>query len=164
MVIDGLAGGLHHKHIAAAHRLVDGDRRLAVSKALNLRLTQLCPHQLADLLGQRGIGISGKHLDILTVRNHCYRPLSVVSYVVALMMRSISVSAFPKPGLQLCQRISPIDRQPARHQLRHLHVVGHSLPPCLPQLMAGGRIGKPWSGLRRRKRGAAEHQHRTWRI
>jgi hypothetical protein len=52
VVVDGLAGGLDHEHVAAADGLIQGDENLAVGKGADLRLTQLGAHQLADLLRQ----------------------------------------------------------------------------------------------------------------
>ena len=69
-VVDGLAGGLDEEHVAAADGLVQGDEGLTVSEAFDLCLAQLGADELADLLCQRGIGVAGKDLDILAVRNH----------------------------------------------------------------------------------------------
>ena len=69
-VVDGLAGGIDEEHVAAADCLVQGDGRLAVGEALDLRLAQLDADELADLLCQRGVSIAGEDLHILAVRNH----------------------------------------------------------------------------------------------
>ena len=69
-VVDGLAGGVDEEHVAAADGLIQGYGGLAVGEALDLRLAQLDADELADLLGQRRVGVAGEDLHVLAVRNH----------------------------------------------------------------------------------------------
>ena len=74
IVVDGGAGRLDHKHIAAADRLIQRHKDLAVRERAYLGFTQLRSHEFADFLRQFWIGIAGKYLDILAVRNHFQTP------------------------------------------------------------------------------------------
>ena len=96
VVVDGVAGGLDHEHVAAADSLVQGDGNFAVSESLDFRLAQLGTHQLADLLCQSGVGIAAEYLDVLAMRNHCKRPLSVFSI---FFFCCFSTKLSPYPGL-----------------------------------------------------------------
>ena len=99
IVVHRGAGGLDHEHVAAADRLVQGDENLPVGEGTDLRLAQFGSHQLADLLRQLRIGVAGKHLDVLAVRNHCLNALFLCSEcswflsVGSISRRSISAPA-----------------------------------------------------------------------
>ena len=69
-VIDRLAGGVDEEHVAAADSLIQGDGHFAVGEGLDLGLAQLGADDLADLLCQSGVGVTGEHLDVLAMRNH----------------------------------------------------------------------------------------------
>ena len=78
-VVDGFAGGLHQKNIAAADGLVQGNRALAVGEALDLRLAELGADDLADLDRQRGVCVAREDFNVLAVRNHDTFAPSVVN-------------------------------------------------------------------------------------
>ena len=84
-VIDGLAGGVDEKHVAAADGFVQGDGHLAVGEGLYLRLAQLGADDLADLLCQSGIGVTGEHLDVLAMRNHFF------THSLSILLKKISL-------------------------------------------------------------------------
>ena len=75
MVIDRLAGGLHHEHIAAADGLIDGAGDFAVGELRDLAVAQLFAQLPADALSKGTVGIGGENLDFFTVRNHLNLPL-----------------------------------------------------------------------------------------
>ena len=70
MVIDGLAGGLHHKYVSAAHRLVHPDADLAVGKGGNFVVPQWDVQLFADAFCKRAAGIGTKDLDLVAVNYH----------------------------------------------------------------------------------------------
>ena len=84
-VIDGLAGGVDEKHVAAADGFVQGDGHLAVGEGLYLGLAQLGADDLADLLCQSGIGVTGEHLDVLAMRNHFF------THSLSILLKKISL-------------------------------------------------------------------------
>ena len=63
VVVDRLAGGLDHEHVAAADGLVDGNRDLPVGKFGDHAVAHLSGQLVADGLGESGVGISCKDLD-----------------------------------------------------------------------------------------------------
>ena len=74
------AGGLDHKHIAAADSLIQRGKNFAVGESPHLGFAQFGAHQLANLGSQFRIGITGKHLDILAVRNHFQALFSIIIF------------------------------------------------------------------------------------
>ena len=70
IVVYGLAGGLNKENIAAADGLINGNRALAVCKALALALAQFLAKALADALAEGNIGITGENLHFSSVSKH----------------------------------------------------------------------------------------------
>ena len=64
------AGGLDHKDVGAAHRLIDRGEVLPVGESAHLGIAQGDAQFCADVFGQLRIGISGKDLNILPVCDH----------------------------------------------------------------------------------------------
>ena len=93
VVVHRRAGGLDHKRVAAADRLVHGGENLAVREGPHLGLTQFGTHQPADLVGQLRIGVAGEYLDVLAVRNHFQALFSIkifIKYCSSKKFRSLS--------------------------------------------------------------------------
>ena len=67
VVVHRGAGGLHHEHVGAADRLIDGDKVLAVGEGAGLGIAQGDAELLADALGQGLVGAAGKNFQILAV-------------------------------------------------------------------------------------------------
>ena len=69
-VVDGLAGRVNEKDIAAANGLIQRDGRLPIGEMRDLSLAQLGTDDLADVLCQSRVGVAGEDLDVLAMRNH----------------------------------------------------------------------------------------------
>jgi hypothetical protein len=67
VLVHRIAGGLHHKHIHAAHVLKELEVHFAVGKALNLGFAHRNPDVAADLLGQRAVGGAAEELEALVL-------------------------------------------------------------------------------------------------
>ena len=67
VLVHRIAGGLHHKHIHAAHVLEQLEVDFAVGKALNLGLAHRNADVAADLLGQRPVGRAAEELEALVL-------------------------------------------------------------------------------------------------
>ena len=67
IVVDGLAGGLHQEHVAAADGLIDRDGDLAVGKGRYRAVAQRQPQLAADALGEGTVCVGAENLDILTM-------------------------------------------------------------------------------------------------
>ena len=76
MVVDRGAGGLHHKHVGAAHRFVDRHGDLPVAEGLDLRTAEVQAQPFRDLARQQRMGIGGKDLDVLAVEIHPFAPFA----------------------------------------------------------------------------------------
>ena len=70
MVVYGLAGGLNQENVGAPDGFQKADGCLTVGKGLDLRLAEVNPQILADVLGKFRIGVAAENLDVLSVRNH----------------------------------------------------------------------------------------------
>ena len=57
MIVDRLAGGLHHEYVRPTHGFVDGNRNFTVAEGRDLRLSQGKPQRLGDLPGQLAVGV-----------------------------------------------------------------------------------------------------------
>ena len=67
VVVHRGAGGLHHEHVGAPDRLIDGDEVLPVGEGAGLGVAQGDAELLADALGQGPVGAAGKNFQFLAV-------------------------------------------------------------------------------------------------
>ena len=70
VVVDGLAGGLHHEHVAAADGFVDGDGDLTVCKGGHGAVAEVQPQLGTDSFCEGHVGIRSEDLDLFSVSNH----------------------------------------------------------------------------------------------
>ncbi len=69
-LIDKGAGGLDHENVGAADSLIDGGKIFSIGEGSYLGAPEGDAQLLTDVLGQLGVGIAGKDLDILPVCDH----------------------------------------------------------------------------------------------
>ena len=63
MLVHRIAGGLHHKHIYAAHIFEQLEVNFAIREPLQLGVAHLDSDVLADLLSQRAVGRPAEELE-----------------------------------------------------------------------------------------------------
>ncbi len=77
MFVGGRTGGLDDEDVLAPDTLVDVNRGLTVGKMLHITAAQLTSEDLADVLGERSVGVSCKDTD---TRVHRTFPVRMFGY------------------------------------------------------------------------------------
>ena len=81
IVVNRVAGGLHHKHVTSADCLIDGYGDFAVSELFDLATAQGQAQLVANSLCKGGVGVAAEYLDFFTMCNHRKVPLFNFSYL-----------------------------------------------------------------------------------
>ena len=71
-LIDKGAGGLDHENVGAADSLIDGGKIFSIGEGSYLGAPEGDAQLLTDVLGQLGVGIAGKDLDKMCIRDSLY--------------------------------------------------------------------------------------------
>ena len=75
VIVDGLAGGLHHKHVGASDRLKNRTGDFPVGEGDNVALSYGKPQFLSHPVRHVLVGVTSENLDILAVKIHSFDSL-----------------------------------------------------------------------------------------